>query len=114
MLMIEYRRSRATDRGPFPKAWLQALSDTGRFFRNARGQIIFLIRSVPCEFVTVSRREELRSVLEDADFLTITGDELTADDWAGLYFITSDNRWRLPSAAGAQFPLAAPAAAVRA
>lgn len=112
MVTIEYRRARAADRGPFPKEWLAALSRTGRFYRSAqRGQILFLVENgPPPEFVTIGRREELRSVLEGADFLSITGDELTLDDWAGLWFNLSDNRWRLPSSARAFANSSAPAA----
>jgi hypothetical protein len=102
MVTIEYRRVAAGDRGPWPRQWVDALASTGRFFRTPRGQCVFLIAQPPGlapEFAPIDRREVLRSILENAEnpFLTITGDALTDNDWAGLYFSLADNRWRLPS-----------------
>lgn len=97
MMSVEYRRAYAADRGPFPRTLIAALANTGRFFRSAAGKILFLVQSNPDEFIPVTRREELRAILEGSDFFEFTGDKLTLDDWAGIWFAAYDFRVKLPS-----------------
>jgi hypothetical protein len=81
-----------------PAKFLQALIDSGRFFRNARSQILFLIAEPPAQFMPVIRKEELRGILESGELLQLTGDSLTADDFFGLWTWVYDRRWKLPHA----------------
>ncbi len=83
----------------FHKRWLEFLKGTGRFFRNARGQVLFLVAE-PGEFVQLSRRDELRALIESGDILRIDCPHPLSDDdhfgfWSALY----DWRFKLPSAA---------------
>ncbi len=98
MKTFEYRSAQAGDRGPLPKQFVQTLIDTGRFFRSARGHVLFLASTRPFdEFVAIARRDELRAILESGEVLQLTGDELDADDYQGMWFWLSDFRWKLPS-----------------
>jgi hypothetical protein len=98
MQTFEFRKALAGDRGAYPKAFFNALAASGRFFRNRRGQILFLASRNPDEFVAVQRREELRAILESAEVVRLTGDPLDNDDFAGMWFWLHDRRMFLPAA----------------
>lgn len=98
MNTFTYRVALASDRGPMPKAFVQAIIDTGRFFKNHRGKILFLTGTNPDKFMEVGRGQELTAILEDGDVLRIDGDPMSDSDWQGIWFWLRDRRFRLPDA----------------
>lgn len=98
MRTFTYRAALAADRGPMPKAFVQAIIDTGRFFQNARGKILFLTGTQPDKFMEVGRGQELVAILEDGNVLQIDGDPMADSDWQGMWFWLRDRRFLLPDA----------------
>jgi hypothetical protein len=103
---FEYSRSEPDQRFGLPRRWLPALSATGRFFRSNDGAILFLV-SEPGEFVKVTRRDELRSILEDAGVIRlVTPHPMEDNDFMSLWVALNDWRWKLPAASKRKIPTA--------
>jgi hypothetical protein len=89
-----------------PRRWPACLKDSGRFYRNRQGQILFLVEEP--DFVVVSRWQELRGIVELGDVVkVISPRELTDSDYKDLWHTLNDYRWRLPSAGKRFAPTAA-------
>lgn len=94
---FEYRLATAVDHGPASKAFVEAIIKTRRFYRNDKSQILFEI--APNDFVCVSRKQELRNILDDGDVVKITGDPLDDSAEFGFWLWLTAQRWKIPSIA---------------
>jgi hypothetical protein len=92
---FEFDRGSNQSRIELPQRWIACLRRSGRFFRNLKGQVVFLI-SEPSELMVLSRAAELRGILECGDVIRISSPHLSDEDIRELWHVTNDYRWRLP------------------
>ena len=89
---FEFRQRDAALRDT-PKIFVRGLVDTGRIFRNEKNQIVFAVARG--DYSPILRKTELRAILEDGEFFTITGD-VSDDAYQCLWCWLNDYRWKLP------------------
>jgi len=94
---FEYRLATAVDYGPASKSFIEAIIRTKRFYRNEKSQIMFLVG--PYDWVLVSRKQELFTILVEGDVIKITGDPLTADAEMGFWLWLNNQKHKIPSVA---------------
>lgn len=73
---------------------LQAMADTGNFFRSARGALLY--RVAPREYVALTRWAEVAAVLRDSGEIDFQGDPLPDSELKALSMSICDFRWKMP------------------
>ena len=96
--VFEFRMKDAPS-AAFAKSFVQSMIETKRVFRNERGLIVWAIR--PGDYCPIARKEELQSVLESGELLTITGPTDSPACWFTLWCAITNRRWMLPRVGGA-------------
>jgi hypothetical protein len=89
---FEFLLKSAPDRAT-ARAWVDLCISTGRFHRNEKSQLTFKVG--PGDHVLIVHKLGLRSILEDADVINVTGDlGETCTDCLWLWL--NDLKWKLP------------------
>jgi hypothetical protein len=101
---VSYRRSEITERcrpdtNPpgLPFRVIAAMSASRKFWRNARGVILF--EAEPDNFVGLANPRELVAVLRDSGVIQWTGDPVPSDDeWRMIAVAVMVYRYKIPPA----------------
>jgi len=90
---FEFHLKDAADRNT-ARRFIEACVRTGKFARNEKGQVCWSPGAA--DWIPIARASELRTVLEDANVLEVTGDVDNSDSYFAMWTWLADQRWKLP------------------
>lgn len=100
------------DHTEFHLAVIAAMIKSGRFYRSAKGVLLFVPDpELPSDLVPISRPSEIESVLRAGLVIKLTGEAIKTDAMRALCLAILGHRWRIPPVSKA--PLFAPLPGVR-
>lgn len=84
-------------------AFVAQLVGTGQFTRNAKSQVLFELE--PGDFIAVSNKSLLLSLLKDASAVRLSADYLDFDTHGSLLWSwLTEYKWKLPRTGGTPTP----------